>query len=567
MTNGKTDRRTHQHELGLFVQDAFRVTQALTLNIGLRYELQLPLRTDNSVYSANTIADACGRSGAGHGPGGRPCNFFMPGTLTGVTPVYEQYSAGTTRYETDRNNFAPSIGVAWLPGVKGGGWRTILGDPDQATIRAGYARAFIREGLNRFGMPYESNPGASFDAVRNVANGNLVLPGEAWPLLFRETNRLGPGAVPAGPVYPLPISRTAGVNLFDPDWEVGLADSFSAGIQRGISRDMAIEVRYVGTRGRNLVEIEDWNEINLIENGFLDEFKLAQANLAANIAAGRGQTIAYAGTGTGTSPLPTYLAYFTGSRSAADPLAYTGPRWSNGTVVGRFAPLNPNPAGSASDLHGDAASRANALTAGVAPNYFVLNPDVGAVNVHVSKGSTRYDAMQVELRRRMSRGLATTVTYGYVKAWTSRLDSLRVDRVLAPAIIAVPHSLKFTATYDVPFGRGRRFAGDAGPWLEGIAGGWSVNMTGKVTSGRILSFGNVRLEGMTIDELQRSIEYRIVPASVNADGSTTPVRVFNLPQDIIDNTVKAFSVNVLGTRPARPRAGTSRPPTGRTAFR
>ena len=117
-----------------------------------------------------------------------------------------------------------------------------------------------------------------------------MLPGEAWPLLFRETDRLGPGAVPPGPTYPLPISRTAGVNLFDPAWEVGLADSFSAGIQRGISRDMAIEVRYVGTRGRNLIEIEDWNEINLIENGFLDEFKLAQANLRSNIAAGCGTT-------------------------------------------------------------------------------------------------------------------------------------------------------------------------------------------------------------------------------------------------------------------------------------
>jgi hypothetical protein len=49
--------------------------------------------------------------------------------------------------------------------------------------------------------------------------------------------------------------------------------------------------------------------------------------------------------------------------------------------------------------------------------------------------------------------------------------------------------------------------------------------------------------GMTADELQRSIEYRIVPAS--ADG-TTPLRVYNLPQDIIDNTIRAFSVNVSG---------------------
>ena len=37
----------------------------------------------------------------------------MPGTLTGVTPVYEQYAAGTTRYQTDRNNFAPRLGFAW----------------------------------------------------------------------------------------------------------------------------------------------------------------------------------------------------------------------------------------------------------------------------------------------------------------------------------------------------------------------------------------------------------------------------------------------------------------------
>jgi hypothetical protein len=82
--------------------------------------------------------------------------------------------------------------------------------------------------------------------------------------------------------------------------------------------------------------------------------------------------------------------------------------------------------------------------------------------------------------------------------------------------------------------------------MEGLAGGWSLNVTGKVTSGRILSFGNVRLYGMTVDELQREIKYRIVPASVNADGPTTPVRVYNLPEDIIDNTIKAFSVNALG---------------------
>jgi hypothetical protein len=541
--NGRTNRRTHQHEAGLFVQDAFRVLPNLTLNVGLRYELQLPLQADNSVYSANTIAHACGLSGIGQGPGGRPCNFFTPGTLTGSTPVYEQYAAGTARYQTDRNNVGPSVGISWLPGIDAGVWRTILGDPEQATIRAAYSRAFSREGLGRFAVPYETNPGSSFDAVRNVARGNLVLPGESWPLLLRETSRLGPGTVPAGPTYPMAIDRTAGVNLFDPEWEISRADSFSAGLQRAVGRDMAVEVRYLGTRGRNLIEIEDWNELNIVENGFLEEFKLAQTNLAANIAFGRGQTIAYFGPGTSTSALPTYLAYFTGSASAGNPSAYTGTSWTNTTIVGRFAPLNPNPAGSAGDLHNDAALRANALAASLPANFFVLNPDVGAVNVHVSKGATRYDALQVEFRRRLSRGLALTTSYSYAKAWTSRLDSLRVDRVLAPSINAVPHSWKFTASYEVPFGRDRRFGTGAAPWLDRLAGGWSLNATGKVTSGRILSFGNVRVNGMTLDELQRSIEYRIVPAAVSPDGTT---RVYFLPQDIIDNTVKAFSTNVVG---------------------
>jgi hypothetical protein len=524
------------------VQDSFRAAPNLTLNAGLRYELQLPLQADLNVWSANTVADACGVSGMGHGPAGRPCNFFMPGTLTGITPVYEQYKAGTARYETDWNNLAPSVGVAWLPEVETGPLRALLGDPDQATVRAAYARAFIRDGLARFGQPYEANPGPSFDAVRSVANGNLGEP----PLLLREPGRLGPGDFPLTPVYPLAINRGSGVNLFDADWEVGFADSFSVGIQRALSRDTAIEIRYVGTRGRNLVEVENWNEINLVENGFLNEFKAAQANLYANIAAGRGQTFAYAGEGTGTSPLPTYLAYFTGSTNASDPQAYTGLRWNDSQIVGRFARLNPNPTLSAGDLHGNATFRGNALRAAVPANFFVLNPDVTPVSVHVSKGSTRYDALQLELRRRFSSGLALNASYGYSKAWTSRLDSLRVDRALVPALNAVPHALKFATSYDVPFGRGRRFGADAAGWIEALAGSWSVNMTGKVTSGSVLNFGNVRMYGMTIDELQSAIEYRIVPASVNPDGTKTPARVYNLPEDIIDNTIRAFSVNVSG---------------------
>ena len=54
---------------------------------------------------------------------------------------------------------------------------------------------------------------------------------------------------------------------------------------------MAIEVRYVGNVKLRPWTAYDLNELNIVENGFLDEFRLAQANLQANIAAGRGEQL------------------------------------------------------------------------------------------------------------------------------------------------------------------------------------------------------------------------------------------------------------------------------------
>ena len=98
----------------------------------------------------------------------------------------------------------------------------------------------------------------------------------------------------------------------------------------------------------------------------------------------------------------------------------------------------------------------------------------------------------------------------------------------------VPHALKFTTNYELPFGRGRRFGANRGAWFDGVAGGWSLNLTGRVQSGSILNFGNVRVVGMSLDELEKAFKIRIDPA--------TKI-VYTLPQDIIDNTIKAFSTS------------------------
>src|SRR5262249_34158836 len=143
----------------------------------------------------------------------------------------------------------------------------------------------------------------------------------------------------SAPTYPIASSVSNNVNAFEPNLQIPYAETWSAGIQRKVSRNSAIELRYVGSRHLQSWQTYNLNEFNIVENGFLDEFRRAQANLQANIAAGRSPaSFAYTGV-PGTSPLPTYLAYFSGlgGANANDPLRYTSTNFTNATFVNLLA--------------------------------------------------------------------------------------------------------------------------------------------------------------------------------------------------------------------------------------
>ena len=99
--------------------------------------MQLPFHPTNSLYSRASLASLCGVSGVG---ANGKCNLFQPGTIPGQVTTYDQYDEGQPGYNTDWNNFGPSLGAAWRPNVESGWLRTILGDPEQATLRGGFAR-------------------------------------------------------------------------------------------------------------------------------------------------------------------------------------------------------------------------------------------------------------------------------------------------------------------------------------------------------------------------------------------------------------------------------------------
>ena len=112
----------------------------------------------------------------------------------------------------------------------------------------------------------------------------------------------------------------------------------------------------------------------------------------------------------------------------------------------------------------------------------------------------------------------------------------------------VRHAIKTQWDWEIPVGRGQRFGSDMDPILNGILGGWQFNGVGRIQA-RTINFGNVRLVGMTVDELTSVYKHDV---RVNPD--TGLQTVYNLPQDIIDNTRRAFNVSTT-SRPATRRCG------------
>lgn len=534
---GKSRAEGQMREFNVFVSDSWRATPSLTISGGVRYVLANPFYPTNDSYTTMSVASLYGVSGEG--------NIWKPGTLTGAKPQFVRYAKGEYAYNPDRNNIAPSVGAAWQVPPSDGfmGWLRGREDGD-VVLRGGWAMAFQRPGMSDFTGVFGDNQGISVTLNRDVNNSSLP----AQPILLRNNPTL-PGA-PSVSLPSLPASITTRANVYDPNIQMPYTQSWSAGWQRKISRDSVLEVRYVGSRHLNDWDSINLNEPNITTNGFLNEFRLAQANLQANIAAGRGATFAYMGAGTGTNPLPIFLAHFAAQNAAnaGNAALYTSTQFTNATNLGFLAARNPNPWGfaspSASGLIGSATFRNNAITAGLPVNFFVANPDLlgattgqaGAANLTMNSGGTRAHSMQVDVRKRFSHGFAVNPSYTFSIAEVQRRFGFArplewVEQ--AGQVGNVRHALKANFQVEIPVGKERKFGASMGSFLDTIIGGWSFDGVARWQTGEVLDFGNVRLVGMTKSELQKEIKVQ-----QGAGG-----QIFTLPADILDNTAKAFDVS------------------------
>jgi hypothetical protein len=522
-------RREAQNVGGLFVQDSWRLTPDLTLNYGLRWEFSGAATNPNEVYSSPTPADLLGPSSAP----------FQPGVLTGVADP--QVLLQPKPYKGDFMNPAPNVGVAWNPGQPEGVLGKIVG---RGVYRASFGINYYDEGLINFQTAAGNGPGLTQTQTLNPGMpgfppGGLNLQSPLPPFAVNPTEFAFPVA------QSLFTFSTRNHSTIDPDIRTPYVANWSVGYQREIWRDAAFEIRYVGNRGHNLWRSYDFNEVNIFENGFLDEFRHAQRNLEINVANGR---TGFANNNLpGQFALPIFEAAF-GPRGSQGALA-TGSSYTNGTFLTQLqqgqagAMANTLAGANGTSLYlcrlvGNALPACTALgynAPGVQPvNFFQANPFAAGNSVRLltDEAKSKYDALQMQFRQRYHNGISLTANYTYGKARTDRYaDSasgvvdyrtLR-DKSLnwGPDVYDIRHTFQTYWTYELPIGSGRTVNIDNGV-LNQIAGGWAVNgivrmQTGRpflLTSGRLMvnqRDAGVVLNGITVEQLQDMVEVRPGP--------------------------------------------------------
>lgn len=278
----------------LYVQDDLKITPRLTVNVGLRYDLETPLYVRNNLYSRVdpftgrllvatndksligrdvTIQDVLRTIPASQlAPGATDPSRLIPNNpATGTPFIAGQYSDKYLGLKTDRNNFGPRVGVAYSLNDK-----TVI----RSAFGIFYSPLFVNLGAsaNFTGFTVEN---IFQNGLNDVNSGGSILP---CPLQVDRTARCSP-ANPLGsqPItlsqgYPLNVTQdlsnpfryllvpnSAGLleprGITNPLNQTGLTFAeaspspytmqFNLGIQRQVFGGIILDASYVGSRSRH----------------------------------------------------------------------------------------------------------------------------------------------------------------------------------------------------------------------------------------------------------------------------------------------------------------------------
>jgi hypothetical protein len=377
-----------------YAQDDWRLSSRLTMNLGLRYDIDVP-RTER--FNRMNYFDPVARS---------PLADVVPGfsDLRGGVVFVGVDGRSRYQYNWDTNNIAPRLGLSYQMNPK-------------TVVRAGYSHIFgpsnqgAQGTVGPFGFRTENLWVTSIDGITPLntlqnpyPNGFKPSPGSSEGLLTQ-----------AGANLQAPLQDTPS------PWTI----QYNVNVQRELPWAMFVEVAYVGTRGYDLSRVgEGGLSLNQLD--------------------------------------PQYM-------SLGSQLNQQVPNPFHG-IVNNGVLTQPT------------VSRAQLLRP--YPQFTDIIP------LYSSGAKSRYNAMQVTGRKRLSQGLMFEGSYTWAKAeeiGMSHQNSYDIDASWALASYDISHRFVISYLYELPFGHNRRFASGVSPLVNAFIGGWQFNGITTIQTGTPLS--------------------------------------------------------------------------------
>lgn len=205
-----------------FIQDDYKITSKLTLNLGLRYEYATPpVEKENRFANFDPVSgkDVFAKDGG----------------------IFER-----SLIHPDRNNFAPRFGFAYSPTSR---WvvRGAYGVFFTHTVRQG------REGLLGFNPPFLVD-----NTLQTGVTGAAAVASAA---VFRLQN-----GYPAGLLDPTTLSPTILRRAQDANQRTPYIQQYNFGVQYELMKDLLLDVAYVGNKGTKLNGFRNLNQRAVINN-------------------------------------------------------------------------------------------------------------------------------------------------------------------------------------------------------------------------------------------------------------------------------------------------------------
>ena len=249
---GNPERHLSNQGYAAFMQDDWHIKPRLTVNLGLRYELQTVLKD-----SKNQLGN------------------FDPNSPTGLVQVGIGENAA---YHGDHNNFSPRVGFAW--DVQGNGKTVVRGGGSIMYEQLPYS-VFIAVG-NQLGLN-QVPTGASLvvNGVTTPGAGNMgviteSVSGTALSPLWKAqtTPCVSGGTTACGSIFPASIfalqcgdgllvpgdPAPCNTEALDPNMRTPYLSTWSLGIQRAITNDISVDISYVGNHGTKFLGFADINQ-------------------------------------------------------------------------------------------------------------------------------------------------------------------------------------------------------------------------------------------------------------------------------------------------------------------